>query len=503
MFNFKEKLGEGGFGKVYLVEEKESHQNYALKFLRHSFKDVKAVNFLYKEIEILTRLEHRNIVKLYSYFETEENKIALIMEYCSGGTLKKYIAEKGKLTEEEAKRILLQILETISYCHKMDLIHHDLKPDNILFSDESKEKIKLIDFGIASLLKSVNKGGSLQYLPPEIINGKDTRSLPSIDIWAIGCILFEMITGKALFSGKRDEVKKSILMKKIIIPDYVSKEAASLIIEMTRNKPSDRITVEHALQHSFFTGRELTEAELCHCQKYYESEMKKAEEAKSPFDLITNPFSFSPTKQKKSSMKGGILKHTNTIIVTKGVTFAKFSPLKRQRTNIHCLTTKPKKTYSLSCNSNSRSNGNSINNNSLNSTRYNSKYSNRMMSSLPNLITKVTNEVTDEKLYEYNKTLMSKYNGEVPSFLLPIGFTKDQKHLMDKLSNIKSRNTLKTSSKKIRFAASENGFKSPSPIKKRIFLPALTEMKSTRADERSKRYLTLSASKKNGLYIEV
>ena len=174
MFRFIEKIGEGGFGKVYLVEQKESGLKYAIKFLRHSFKNVKDVQFLYKEIDVLLRLENPNIVKLYSYFETEDSKIALIMEYASGGTLRQYIKSKGKLSENETKNILKEILSTISYCHKMGIIHHDLKTENILFTNELHSTIKIIDFGICSLLKTKSKAGSLQYLPPEILSGRDT-----------------------------------------------------------------------------------------------------------------------------------------------------------------------------------------------------------------------------------------------------------------------------------------------------------------------------------------
>ena len=258
MFTFIKKLGEGGFGKVYLVKQKMTNTKYAIKFLRYNFLNVKDVSFLYKEIEVLMRLEHSNIIKLYSYFATKDNNnIALIMEYLSGGTLRQYIKQhqNRKLAEYETRNITYQILQIISYCHKMNIIHHDLKPDNILFTDNSHTCIKIIDFGISSLMNSKNRGGSLIYLPPEIINGEDYRSVPSVDMWSIGCIFGEMLIGKFLFKGNDvNETKNLIKCGKFNIPKFVflSDNALDLLKKMLEIDPNKRITVDESLQHPFF-----------------------------------------------------------------------------------------------------------------------------------------------------------------------------------------------------------------------------------------------------------
>ena len=119
LFNFIKKLGEGGFGEVYLAKQKMTNKYYSIKFLNYDINNIKDLNYFYKEIDILRRLNHPQIIKLYSYCISKENKIALIMEYLSGGTLKKYIIEhkNQNLDENESKNILKQILEIISYCH--------------------------------------------------------------------------------------------------------------------------------------------------------------------------------------------------------------------------------------------------------------------------------------------------------------------------------------------------------------------------------------------------
>ena len=129
LFKIGKCLGEGGFGKVSLATFANTKETFAIKFLTH----VNDVDYLFKEINVLTRLEHSNIIKLYSYCATEENKIALIMEYASGGTLTSYIKSKNKIDEKEGRVIFKQILETVKYCHNQEIIHRDLKPDNILF----------------------------------------------------------------------------------------------------------------------------------------------------------------------------------------------------------------------------------------------------------------------------------------------------------------------------------------------------------------------------------
>ena len=203
------------FGKVFLATFADTEERFAIKFLTH----VNDVDYLFKEINVLTRLEHDNIIKLYSYCATEENKIALIMQYASGGTLSSYIKSKEKIEESEARVILKQILETVKYCHSQQIIHRDLKPDNILFNDSTHEQIKIIDFGISTLLHDKTRAGSLNYISPEVLSGKDSSSLPSVDIWAIGCILYEMLTGRKMFKGKNnDETKEKLLERKVKFP---------------------------------------------------------------------------------------------------------------------------------------------------------------------------------------------------------------------------------------------------------------------------------------------
>lgn len=191
-----------------------THKKFAVKFFLYSFNDVKEVNFLYKEINVLKELKHSGIVKLFSYCEAKNNKLALIFEYLSGDTLRHFILNQPlkRLDENTTRNILEQILKTLLFCHEQNIIHHDLKTENILFTDESHTKIKIIDFGISSLINSSCKAGSLIYLPPEVVNKTNIQSLPSVDVWSIGCIFGEMLSGKRIFENKNiKKIKSNII----------------------------------------------------------------------------------------------------------------------------------------------------------------------------------------------------------------------------------------------------------------------------------------------------
>jgi serine/threonine protein kinase len=232
-----------------------SNKYYTIKFLNHNSHNVKDINFLFKEINILMRLKHPQIIELYSFCLTDENEFALIMEYIPGGTLKEYIKKNKQLDEEEAKKILKQILEIILYCHKMNIIHHDLKPDNILFTDDIHKQIKIIDFGISSLMYDQSDAGSLLYLPPEIITHKDVTSSPSVDVWSIGCIFGEMLKGECLFKGENiTKIKHLISSGDYELPKNISNLASDLLKKMLKLSSKERISVNSALLHPFFNN---------------------------------------------------------------------------------------------------------------------------------------------------------------------------------------------------------------------------------------------------------
>ena len=181
------KLGEGGFGSVFLYKHLISKELVAIKFVDFgSLISTEDVGRVYSEIGVLRGLRHPNIVQLMDAFTTNE-KVCFVMEYCSGGELTQYLAENGSLAESEVYNIACQMIEAIRYCHNSKVVHRDLKLENILFSSDSHTQIKIVDFGIAGMFGPNNHGersdaGSLLYLAPEVLSGENNRANPALDI---------------------------------------------------------------------------------------------------------------------------------------------------------------------------------------------------------------------------------------------------------------------------------------------------------------------------------
>ena len=164
------------------------------------------VNSIYKEANSIKKLRHKNIVELYHAF-VEGKQLIMIMELARGGELMEYVQKKGKLDEIEARKILLQIVNAIQYCHSSGVVHRDLKLENILFKDVEDLSIKVIDFGIAGVCTTFQAdavdAGTIAYMPPEVFEGNAVTS-PAMDIWAIGLMFYAMLYGTLPFWGQNE-----------------------------------------------------------------------------------------------------------------------------------------------------------------------------------------------------------------------------------------------------------------------------------------------------------
>ena len=219
------------------------------------------VEEIYKETQALKKLNHPNIVKLYHTFPLK-NSMVLIMEYVSGGELRKLVESKHNygLTEVEANKIFTQLTNAVSYCHNRFVIHRDLKPENILLDSLETLNIKLIDFGIAGnnygRSKDATKAGSLYVLPPEALEAQLMNADPSIDIWAMGVILYFMIFGIMPFRGlTKKEIINNIIKKEVEFPKgrkQISKSCKNLILSLLMKNPKKRIKMDDIYAHEWF-----------------------------------------------------------------------------------------------------------------------------------------------------------------------------------------------------------------------------------------------------------
>jgi serine/threonine protein kinase len=188
--------------------------------------------------------------------------MVLIMEYVSGGELTKLVESKSTygLTETEANKIFTQLANAVSYCHNHFVIHRDLKPENLLLDDPKTLSIKLIDFGIAGnnygKSKDPTTAGSLYILPPEALEAQSVNADPSIDIWAMGVILYFMLFGIMPFRGLTEkEIINNIIKKNVEFTKErktISKTCKNLILSLLKKNPKERIKMDDIYAHEWF-----------------------------------------------------------------------------------------------------------------------------------------------------------------------------------------------------------------------------------------------------------
>ena len=249
------EIGSGAFSRCLKVKNKITGVSFACKEL--SKKNLSDYKGLMAEVNLMIKLDHPNIIKLYEVYENE-SYIYLIMEYCRGGELfDRVIAktEKGQqYTEKEAAALFKQLMSAINYCHKNGIVHRDLKPENLLFLSKSDNSpIRVIDFGMSKRFDSSTKimserVGTAYYISPEVLKGKYDEKC---DIWSAGVILYIIICGYPCFNGDTDdEIFKAILKGKIQFPspewDNISNDAKELIQKMCCS-PEKRLTAEQVL----------------------------------------------------------------------------------------------------------------------------------------------------------------------------------------------------------------------------------------------------------------
>ena len=219
-YEFIKLIKSGGFGKVFLAREISTNKEFAIKEISiQNFSNEDLYN-ISREYMILKEMSHNNIINFHSFF-TYDNKFYTVMDYAKGGELSNLLESKKKLSEEEAKNIFKQIYNAVYYIHGKNIIHRDLKPNNILFLDEEKTHIVIIDFGISGIANGNQreqiKAGTVKFLPPEMLSGKVFASNTRLDMWALGIILYRMVEGCYPFEGKNyKETMNNIFKAKLV-----------------------------------------------------------------------------------------------------------------------------------------------------------------------------------------------------------------------------------------------------------------------------------------------
>ncbi|RWS17163.1 ribosomal protein S6 kinase 2 beta-like isoform X1 [Dinothrombium tinctorium] len=253
-------LGEGSFGKVFLVKKivgPDSGTLYAMKVLRKATLKVRDRVRSKMERDILAEVNHPFIVKLNYAFQTE-GKLYLVLDFLRGGDLFTRLNKEVMFTEEDVKFYLAELALALDHLHSLGIIYRDLKPENILL--DANGHISLTDFGLSK--ESLNEEktysfcGTVEYMAPEIINRKGHTS--AVDWWSFGVLMFEMLTGVLPFQGSnRKETMQQIMKAKLCMPQYLSPEAQSLLRCLFKRNPLNRLGSgprggQEVKEHSFF-----------------------------------------------------------------------------------------------------------------------------------------------------------------------------------------------------------------------------------------------------------
>lgn len=198
------KIGEGSYGVVFKCRNKDTGQVVAIKKFVESEDDPLIKKIAMREVRMLKTLKHHNLVNLLEVFR-RKHKIHMVFEYCDHTVLNELEAHPRGVDEKLVKRITYQTLQAVSFCHSHNCIHRDVKPENILITKDGV--IKLCDFGFARMLTKNDEYtdyvATRWYRAPELLVGDVYYSFP-VDVWAIGCVFAELISGQPLWPGRSD-----------------------------------------------------------------------------------------------------------------------------------------------------------------------------------------------------------------------------------------------------------------------------------------------------------
>ncbi|CAH1159858.1 unnamed protein product [Phaedon cochleariae] len=249
-YDIERTIGKGNFAVVKLAKHRITKTEVAIKIIDKSQLDASNLQKVYREVDIMKRLDHPHIIKLYQVMETK-NMIYLVSEYASQGEIFDYIARYGRMTEDQSRTKFWQILSAVEYCHNRNIVHRDLKAENLLL--DSNNNIKIADFGFSNYYTVGGQlstwCGSPPYAAPEVFEGKKYVG-PEIDIWSLGVVLYVLVCGALPFDGcSLQALRDRVLSGRFRIPYFMSSDCESLIRKMLVLEPIKRYSIQQIKKH--------------------------------------------------------------------------------------------------------------------------------------------------------------------------------------------------------------------------------------------------------------
>ena len=256
-YKYGRLLGKGAFGKVNLALHIASGKLVAIKsFNKKKLLSEHSKQKIKTEIDVLKKLKNSNyFTKIYDSFQTETH-ILIVMQFICADLLG-FIRKREKLSEKISKIIFIQIIQGLKYMHKFNIVHRDIKLDNLLL--DLSNTIKICDFGVSKVLKSpdeimYDQCGTPAYIAPEVFGNSGYKGF-SCDVWSLGVTLYYMLKGEQPFKGKNlEELKKNIFGQKCNKIEFISEEAGDLLDKMLKKNPEERITLDEIFNHKWIKG---------------------------------------------------------------------------------------------------------------------------------------------------------------------------------------------------------------------------------------------------------
>eukprot|EP01133_Synstelium_polycarpum_P006816 gene6816-7921_t len=267
------ELGRGAFSVVREGTKKNTSEKVALKYIEKKFVKKKHIEQLRREIDIMKKVSHPNVLALKEIFESDSH-LTLVMELVTGGELFYKIVERGSFTEKDARNVVRQVCAGVEYLHSQGIAHRDLKPENLLCSGDGDDMtIKIADFGLSKIFGTgealETSCGTPDYVAPEVLTGGSYDN--AVDMWSIGVITYILLCGFPPFYAS----SQNLLFEKILTADYDFPEPewthvsdSALIVK----DPEQRHTAKKCLDDTWITGSDVNQMDL---HSHFAEKMKK------------------------------------------------------------------------------------------------------------------------------------------------------------------------------------------------------------------------------------
>lgn len=281
-----DELGRGAFSVVRRGTKKGTNERLALKFIEKKFVKKKHIEQLRREIDIMQKVDHTNVLALKGIHENDMH-LTLVMELVDGGELFYKIVDRGSFTEKDARNVVRQVCKGVAYLHAMGIAHRDLKPENLLCDGEGENMvIKIADFGLSKIFGEgemlETSCGTPDYVAPEVLTGSAYDN--AVDMWSVGVITYILLCGFPPFYAP----SQNVLFEKILAADYdfpdpewthVSDAAKNFIRHLIIKDPENRYTAEKALEDPWLVGADSAQQQA-DLHSNFAEKMKKYNEAR-------------------------------------------------------------------------------------------------------------------------------------------------------------------------------------------------------------------------------